>query len=134
MAATLFFWHYGLSPTELELSVLVVNLLFWSIWLVRIFHRDSEVLRWILILLLILLVGSVASLAIHRFFTPPVAVVVPQEIEARTGPDPEAVVRFKLHAGTEVEVRDQRQDWLRIALPDGQQGWVEDDWMELVGD
>jgi hypothetical protein len=42
------------------------------------------------------------------------------------------VVRFKLHAGTEVKVKDRRPGWLRIVLPDGQQGWVEEQWTELV--
>ncbi|MGB6995265.1 MAG: tetratricopeptide repeat protein, partial [Thermoanaerobaculia bacterium] len=53
--STLFFWHYGLSPTELQVIVLALNLLFWGIWAIRLFHQDSEVLRWIFILLLVLL-------------------------------------------------------------------------------
>ena len=28
------------------------------------------------------------------------------------------MIRFKLHAGSEVQVKDRRDDWLRIALPD----------------
>ncbi|MGB6994831.1 MAG: SH3 domain-containing protein, partial [Thermoanaerobaculia bacterium] len=84
------------------------------------------------ILLLVLLVATAGSLFVHRLFPLQVAVVVPQEIEARTAPDPDSVVRFKLHAGTEVQVKDRRPGWLRIVLPDGQQGWVEEEWTELV--
>ena len=58
--------------------------------------------------------------------------IVPQEVEAHTAPDAESVVRFKLHAGTELTVRDERDGWLRIALPDGQQGWVRRDKAALV--
>lgn len=130
--STLFFWHYDLSPRELQVVVLSLNLLFWGIWAIRLFHRDSEVLRWIFILLLVLLLATAGSLFVHHFFPLQVAVVVPQEIEARTAPDSESVVRFKLHAGTEVQVKDRRPDWLRIVLPDGQQGWVEEEWIELV--
>ena len=130
--STLFFWHYGLSPRELQVVVLALNLLFWGVWAIRLFHQDSEVLRWIFILLLVLLVATAGSLFVHRLFPLQVAVVVPQEIEARTAPDPESVVRFKLHAGTEVQVKDRRPGWLRIVLPDGQQGWVEEEWTELV--
>jgi hypothetical protein len=130
--STLFFWHYDLSLRELQVVVLVLNLLFWGVWAIRLFHRDSEVLRWIFILLLVLLLATAGSLFVHHFFPLQVAVVVPQEIEARTAPDPESVVRFKLHAGTEVKVKDRRPGWLRIVLPDGQQGWVEEEWTELV--
>jgi hypothetical protein len=42
------------------------------------------------------------------------------------------VVRFKLHAGTELRIRDSRDGWLRIGLPDGQQGWIETAWAEQV--
>ena len=130
--STLFFWHYGLSLSELQMVVLSLNLLFWGVWAIRLFHQDSEVLRWIFILLLVLLVATAGSLFVHNFFPLQVAVVVPQEIEARTAPDPDSVVRFKLHAGTEVKVKDRRTGWLRIVLPDGQQGWVEEQWTELV--
>lgn len=132
VVSTLFFWHYALSPRELEVVVLVLNLLFWGVWTFRLFRRDSEVLRWIFILFLVLLVATAGSLFVHEVFPSQVAVVVPQEVEARTAPDIDSVVRFKLHAGTEVRVEDRRPGWLRIALPDGQQGWVEEERAELV--
>ncbi len=130
--STLAFWHYGLSPAELEVVVLVLNLLFWTVWTLRLFHSDSEVLRWMFMLLLVLVVVTLASLVIHRVFPGSVAVIIPQEIEAHTGPDAESVVRFRLHAGTEVRIRDRRPGWLRISLPDGQQGWIDESWAEVV--
>jgi tetratricopeptide (TPR) repeat protein len=132
LVSTLFFWHQGLNPTELETAVLILNLLFWSTWMFRLFHRDSEVLRWTFILLLVLLIATAGSVVAHRAFPARIAVVVPQEINAHTGPEEGSVVRFKLHAGTEVEVDDRRGSWLRISLPDGQRGWLEEAWVELV--
>ena len=131
--STLFFWHYGLSPTETTSTLLVVNLLFWGLWVVRIFRWDSELLRWLLILLLVLLVATGASLMAPRLLPAQVAVILPQEISAHTAPYPESVVRFKLHAGTELRVEDQREGWLRVRLPDGQQGWIDAAWAEVVG-
>jgi len=61
-----------------------------------------------------------------------IAVVVPSEVEVRTGPGADALVRFKLHAGSEVAVREQREGWARIELPDGKQGWLELEHVELV--
>ncbi len=132
LVATLFFWHYGLSRTELALVLLVLNLLFWSALAVRLYRRGSEVLRWTVIILLLLLLATGGSLTIRYAFPTRIAVVVPQELDALTAPQDEAVVRFKLHAGTEVLVKDQREGWYRIALPDGQQGWVAATYVELV--
>ena len=37
----------------------------------------------------------------------------------------DAVVRFVLHGGSEVRIEDESDGWLRVSLPDGQQGWME---------
>lgn len=130
--STLMFWHYRMSRAELAGLAIVLSVLFWSLASVRLLRRRSEILGWTLIAVLGLLLGTLGSLAGHRLLSQPVAVVVPQEIDAFTAPDTESVVRFKLHAGTEVRVRDERQGWLRIVLPDNQQGWIEAVWAEVV--
>jgi tetratricopeptide (TPR) repeat protein len=130
--STLLFWHYGLSRSELAAALVLVNVLFWTLAALRLFFRESEILRWASIGAfagLVLIGGSVAA---HQFVPRPVAVIMPQEIDAYAAPDGEAVVRFKLHAGTEVLIRDERDGWLRIALPDQQQAWIERSWVEIV--
>lgn len=130
--STLLFWHYSLSRSELAAVLVIVNILFWGVAGARLFYRESEVLRWILIGLLVTLVAVGGSVAAHQLLASPVAVVVPQEIDAYSAPDSDSVVRFKLHAGTEVSIKDEREEWLRIALPDNQQAWIERSWAEVV--
>lgn len=130
--STLLFWHYRLSRSELALLAVVLSLVFWSLAIVRLYYRNSEILGWILMGFLVVLLGTLGSLVGHRFLLPSVAVVVPQEIDAFTAPDSDSVVRFKLHAGTEVRVKDEREGWLRIVLPDEQQGWIEAVWADVV--
>ncbi len=132
VAATLLFWHYGLSPGELAAAAAALNVLFWGLLALRLFRRDSEVVRWALIFVLVPLLALAASLVGRSAFPARVAVIVPQEIDARTGPAESEVVRFRLHAGTEVRVEDRRDGWLRIALPDGQQGWISGEHAEEV--
>jgi tetratricopeptide (TPR) repeat protein len=132
--STVLFWHYRLSQAELARLAVLISILFWSLAILRLFRRESEISSWILMALLVVLVGTLGSVAGHRFFSQPVAVVVPQEIDAFTAPDAESVVRFKLHAGTELRVKDEREGWLRIVLPEDQQGWVEAVWAEVVDD
>lgn len=130
---TLFFWHYGLSRAELGTLVAVLNALFWAVLILRIYRRGSEALRWIFIAVLLLLLITGGSLAIRHFRPQRVAVIVPQEVDVRSGTTDTALVLFKLHAGTEVRVVDRREGTLRIALPEaGRGGWIDARHTEVV--
>jgi tetratricopeptide (TPR) repeat protein len=130
--STLFFWHFRLSHRELAIGLLAVNLIFWVVLGLGLVWPSRELIRWASLLLLVLLLTLAASLLVHRFLDRPVAVIVPQEVSAHTAPEGSSVVRFKLHAGTELRVQDRRQGWVRVSLPDGQQGWIGEEWIELV--
>lgn len=132
VVSTLFFWHFRLSHRELATVFLTVNLLFWVVLGLGLIWPGREVIRWVSLLLLVLLLTLSGSLLYHRYLDRPVAVVVPQEVGAHTAPEEDSVVRFKLHAGTEVRVQDRRSGWVRVSLPDGQQGWIDEEWVELV--
>lgn len=132
---TLFFWHYGLSRAELGTLVVVLNALLWAVLILRIYRRASETLRWTFIVLLLLLLITGGSLAIRHFKPQQVAVVVPQEVDVRSGTTDTALVLFKLHAGTEVRVVDRREEALRIALPEaGRGGWIDAVHAEVVSE
>jgi hypothetical protein len=132
MARTLFFWHYGLSRGELLRATVLLEALFFALLAVRQVRRHSELLRWASILVLVLLLACGGSLLTHLLEPRAVVVVVPQEVDVHSAVDTESVVRFKLHAGTEVEVVEERPDWVRIELPDGEQGWIERRYAEVV--
>ncbi len=111
----------------------MLNLLFWGALALGQMRRGREAWRWAALALLLPLLAVGGSLLLRRALPAQVAVVLPQEIPAHAGPSAEEVVRFKLHAGTELRVRARRDGWLRIALPDGQQGWIEHRFAEVVG-
>ncbi len=133
VSRTLFFWHYSLSRSELATIVVVLNLVLWAVLILRLYRRASELLRWAFMLLLLLLLATGGSLAVRHLRPRQIAVIVPQEVDVRSGTNITAVVLFKLHAGTEVRVVDHRKQALRIALPEeGQGGWIEARHAELV--
>ncbi len=129
---TLLFWHYALSRAELWRVVIVLNLALWLILSLRLFRRSSELLRWASVLLALGLVASASSLAVRTFSPRRVAVVLPQEVEVYSGMRVDGVVRFKLHSGSEVRVEESAENWFRVGLPDGQQGWIEAEFVEVV--
>lgn len=129
---TLFFWHFGLSTDECLRLAIVLHVLLWGFLAVRLYWRRSEVLVWTVGLLFVATLAVAGSL-VTRLVTPTrLAVILPQEADVHSGTDMESVVRFKLHAGAEVRLLEARDGWLRIGLPDGQQGWIEDSHAETV--
>jgi SH3-like domain-containing protein len=54
------------------------------------------------------------------------AVVVAREVVARSADSIHAPARFArpLPTGTEVEILESRDEWLRIALANGREAWV----------
>jgi tetratricopeptide (TPR) repeat protein len=129
---TLFFWHFGLSRAELVRALVVVDVLFFAALAAWFFRRRSEGLRWIAGALLLLLVVLAASTALRLLRPQRVAVVVAPEVEAFTGTSADSSVRFRLHAGTETRALEQREGWVRVRLPSGEQGWVAQEQVEVV--
>jgi hypothetical protein len=130
-ARTLFFWHYGLSRAGLVKVGAVLSFLFWGMLIANLYRRD-EILRWatgVVLLALLLVAGSIAA---KSWIPNKIAVVLPPEVEVYSGTDRESVVRFELHAGTEVRASRESGGWVRIELPDGQQGWIESEHVDLV--
>jgi tetratricopeptide (TPR) repeat protein len=51
-------------------------------------------------------------------------VVLPDAVEVREGADPGARTSFALHAGARVRLVDADQDWVRVRLGNGLEGWL----------
>jgi len=130
--STLFFWHFQMSRRELAWTVLTLNLLLWTLLALWRLRRRSEALPWLAGGVLLFLLGAGGSLLVHELWPQRVAVVLPPEIDARSGPGADAVVRYKLHAGTEVAVEDVTAGWVRIEGPERQQAWVEEDQVAVI--
>lgn len=123
--ATLFFWHVILSRHELWVFTMAANLLFWTLAAAAYRWRHSEALRFGAGFALLILLAVGISLAVRYVSPTQVAVVQTEEVEVHAGLSRDAVVRFKLHAGSEVRVQDVMESWVRVRLPDGLEGFVE---------
>lgn len=67
-----------------------------------------------------LLVGRVA---LDRI---PFGVVLPDVVSVKEGADPNYRTTFAVHAGLRVRLLERDQDWVRIRLSNGLEGWVRD--------
>ena len=53
------------------------------------------------------------------------AIILSPQLEARSGPGDEYTKILTLHEGIEVEIKESREGWCLIKLPNGLGGWVE---------
>jgi tetratricopeptide (TPR) repeat protein len=132
LVRTFFFWHVGLSRSEAFRLGAVANLLFWLVLLLAMVRPSAELLRGVAVSLLVVTLALLGSAVARTLAPDQVAVVVPQQVDVYSGTDSEAVLRFKLHAGTELRLQEEREGWIRVQLPDGEQGWMEREFVEIV--
>src|SRR5690606_10285026 len=95
--------------------------------MLRLYRPHDDPLRWGLWTMGavgLLLLGSLGA----RTLSPrKIAVIATTEARAHAGTSRDTVVRFELHSGTELRWLESRDDWYRIELPDGTQGWMHTD-------
>ena len=85
-------------------------------------------------LVLAAVAGASAGWQIHSQGTHPAGVILAEEVIARTGNGESYEPKFeeKLQPGVEFTLLERRGDWLRIRLPDDQQGWIPADAAETL--
>jgi tetratricopeptide (TPR) repeat protein len=52
------------------------------------------------------------------------AIVISQVVNVKSGLDPTADVSFVLHEGTKVSILEIKDNWLKVKLADGREGWL----------
>ena len=126
----------AIVPTALrlnddELSVLALAL--WSLTALslalRTLLRTGKVrraARYVAVFAGILMLVSVASLGVRLLDgSDDDAVIVADSVDVLSGPGAQYDTEFKLHAGAEARLVEERASWSRVALGDDQfQGWV----------
>jgi tetratricopeptide (TPR) repeat protein len=128
-----FFWLKDLSLAKLLWGFLVLNLLFWTALLIRLFFKFEWTYYACLIsLILWIIAGTSFVLKWYELNTDDRAVVLEQEVNILAGPDIRDTVLFKLHAGTIVHYERSEDGWSLVRLPDKKRGWVKAEAVEPV--
>ena len=52
------------------------------------------------------------------------AIVLPDSTQVKEGPDPNYTGLFSVHAGLRVRITEKEQDWVRVRLANGLEGWL----------
>jgi tetratricopeptide (TPR) repeat protein len=73
---------------------------------------------------LVALTVGVALLYRGRQDAAPVAIVLEDRIDVRSGPGEENTILFTVHEGTRVDLHNSLERWVQVSLPNGLSGWV----------
>ena len=102
--------------------------LFWGLYLwnkVPIFKRTFFVS---IVVLALILIGSLSIAIIKSSNTADTTygILFNKKIEVWAEPNSRAEVLFLLHEGTKVQMLDKLQEWQKISISNGSEGWVKD--------
>jgi len=132
---TICFWYDTFNQRELLLALLIINGLFWTLALLRIWFRN-ELLSWSFLasFVLLIVVGATLGANVYHTILSKQGVVTTNELAVRAGNGPNNTVLFYLHEGAEFRISDRNTGWLRIELADGKKGWVQRKFVGIVGE
>jgi len=60
------------------------------------------------------------------------AIIFAEEAPVRNEPSQRGDAAFSLHAGTKTKVLEDYQEWVKIELPNGTQGWIENGYLKRL--
>jgi tetratricopeptide (TPR) repeat protein len=109
------FFGFYLSVFALLIGLRMVNPGFLSVSL------------WVLLAFLALGAATSGALLAARLYMAErveQAIVLPDAVSVKEGPDPNYQSVFNVHAGLRVRVTDKEQDWVRVRLGNGLEGWL----------
>ena len=120
-----FFWLKSFNLNELFWSFALLNLLLWTILIIRLFYK-SEWLYYLLLLILSSWFVSGFSFGLKYYWisSDDRAVILKKEVDILAGPEEDDTVLFKLHEGTVVYQERSEDGWSLVRLPDRKRGWV----------
>lgn len=87
-------------------------------------QKRAALIGGAIVLLLSLGSTAMAYLQYHAYQADQPAIVFDQEVAARSEPNPRSKEAFLLHEGTKVQLLDTLDQWQKVALADGQTGWL----------
>jgi len=122
-----FFWLNDLTLAELVKSLLIINLLFWTLltfWSIKNGKYLDMARKITLVILLIALVSTAAKSKVQSDVI--LGVIQPEKVAVQSESGTGKVVLFELHAGAIVTIKNRNQGWVRIAIAENKMGWVPD--------
>ena len=97
-------------------------------------HRFQQALRYVFLIGGVTWLASLLILGLKiREINLPHAIVVANEVMVRSEPDVGSeTIALPLHGGTKIQLQEERNNWVKIYLPDENSGWLTADAIEKI--
>ena len=121
--------QHWFTPTGWLIAILLFTALLCGIVVVFVLSKDYKTRKIMLassLVAFILLIFSITSSisSIHNRNSHNHAIVMIPAAAVKSSPENSSVDKFLLHEGTKVTIEESVGDWYKIALADGNKGWI----------
>jgi len=130
LVGTFYFWSSSSTVSEYRLLVILFSLCFWA-WCFQKYFRKKRVLSTSTIILLLIFTYIISGYYLKTDQESPgqYGVILQKQVDIKASYLEKDEPLFQLHHGTKVRIIDEQsfgeaKKWLKIALPEGQKGWV----------
>ncbi len=120
----LFFWNL-LGAKTVQMTAVVLNLIFWLIVSIRMLLKKKLLRMPILLLLLVTTVFTLT--AVYNYYEAAYlrqGIILSPEVSVRSGLTEDSTQLFVLHAGTKVRIEKENNGFFRIYFSEGKIGWI----------
>lgn len=121
------------------LSILFIALFFVSagFFISVYFVNSGKLKKSFLVISLVSFIISLLSLSTAAFSKysaehSQFAIITTQTINIKSGLDPTADVSFILHEGTKVKILEEMENWFKIKIGDGREGWLPKESVSII--
>lgn len=130
-------WLLSVTVNEV---LATTSLLFYAVSLLALLYlltAKAEIRRLVLrigigVVPLLLISLAILSARLYQEAGRDEAIILVTVKEVRSGPGASYEKLFALHEGTKVRVVETRGKWLRIGIPDGKSGWMDEESLERI--
>ena len=121
-----------LTRATFILYLITVALVVAAIWTREVGARKKLLAASFILGFLLIITGASLFGNIHQQRMVSWAIILTPAVDARSGPGDEYTKIFTIHEGTKVRMRQEREGWYLISLPNGLVGWIPEDVAEII--
>ncbi len=117
-------------------SIICISLfiLFLLIYIVSNSYNIKKISFWLFIIMLFLSITSYgfARKQYTHIISQTEGIILTPTVTVRSSPDEKGTDKFVIHEGTKVVIEDELNNWVKVRIANGSNGWVEKQTYELI--
>ncbi|MGD9580771.1 MAG: tetratricopeptide repeat protein [Vampirovibrionia bacterium] len=127
------FWYYNLNTSELVTITIIINFILCIGVIINLFYSNNilKITNYVVLTMLLILFSS-SIIKIYNNNKVASGVVIVKETDIKSGYGYDYSTLYKLHEGSVFKITENKDDWYKILLTNGQKGWINKDSIGVV--